>query len=201
MAKPEDEHAEWPVWFDADSFIMNPNVIWAIILPPVDSFPVIHIVGAKNWNSFDHGVFFIRINGWSVKTLTQVYVFKQVQTHIKFGNNANQDAMTWIMNRPRYRTYVIYQLIEWFQGYREPRALFRDVQPGDLLIHFPGWKDKRFKYTEQYLDKLRSNEFEWHIQLHNKLSCERRRSLVEADRSLCGFSESEHSPSALRLGC
>ncbi|CAF9940270.1 MAG: hypothetical protein ALECFALPRED_008497 [Alectoria fallacina] len=200
MAKPEDEHAEWLVWFDADSFIMNPKVTWAIILPPVDSFPVIHIVGAKNWNSFDHGLFLFALTG-GVKMLTQVYVLEQVQT---LQNRKQRQPRRGDMDHePTSIPHIcgIYQPIEWFQGYREPRALFRDMQPGNLLIHFPGWKDKRFKYMGHYLDRLRSNELEWHIQLHNKLSCEWRRSLVDADRSSYGFSESEHSPSALRLGC
>lgn len=164
MAKPEDERAEWLVWFDADTIIMNPNVPWAMFLPPVDSFPDVHLIGAKDWNSFNPGVFLIRVNGWSVKMLTQVYALKQILTDITFGDNADQDAMIWIMDRPGYREHVIYEPIEWFQGYQNPRGHFRDVQPGDLLVHFPGWKDKRFKYMDQYLDKLRTEKRAWHIQ-------------------------------------
>ena len=167
LAKPEDERAEWLVWFDADTIIMNPNVPWATFLPPVDSFPDIHIVGAKDWNSFNPGVFLIRVNGWSLKLLTQVYALKQIRPDITFGQNADQDAMIWVMDRPGYREHVIYQPIEWFQGYQDPRGQFRDVQPGDLLIHFPGWRDKRFKYMDEYLEKLRTNKSEWHIQLYD----------------------------------
>lgn len=164
MAKPKDERAEWLVWFDADTIIMNPNVPWAMFLPPMDSFPDIHLIGAKDWNSFNPGVFLIRVNGWSVKMLTQIYALKQIRTDIIMGDNADQDAMIWVMDRPGYREHVIYEPIEWFQGYQDPRGHFRDVQPGDLLIHFPGWKDKRFKYMDQYLEKLRSNKSAWHIQ-------------------------------------
>ena len=73
------------------------------------------------------------------------------------------------MDRPGYREYVIYQPIEWFQGYQEPRGHFRDVHPGDLLVHFPGWRDKRHKYMDEYLDKLRSNKSDWHIQLQETI--------------------------------
>lgn len=167
LAKPKDERADWLVWFDADTIIMNPNVPWTTFLPPVESFPGIHLVGAKDWNSFNPGVFLIRVDGWSVKMLTQVYALKQIRTDVNLGNNADQDAMIWIMERPGYREHVIYQPIEWFQGYQDPRGHFRDVQPGDLLIHFPGWKDKRFEYMDRYLEKLRSHKSEWHIPLHD----------------------------------
>ena len=167
MAKPEDERAEWLVWFDSDTIIMNPHVPWATFLPPADSFPDIHIVGAKDWNSFNPGVFLIRVDGWSVRMLTQVFALKQIRPDIEFGNNADQDAMIWVMDRPGYREHVIYQPIEWFQGYQDPRGFFRDVQPGDLLVHFPGWKEKRFKCMDEYLDKLRSNKSDWHIELHD----------------------------------
>ena len=63
MAKPEDERALWLVWFDADTIFMNPNVPWSTFLPPANSFSDIHIVGAKDWNSFNPGVFLIRVNG------------------------------------------------------------------------------------------------------------------------------------------
>ena len=169
MAKPEDERAEWLAWFDADTIIMNPNVPWSTFLPPADSFSDIYIVGAKDWNSFNPGVFLIRVNGWSVKLLTQVYALKHIRTDIEFGNNADQDALIWVMDRPGYREHVIYQPIEWFQGYQDPRGHFRDVQPGDLLVHFPGWRDKRHKYMDEYLDKLRSNKSDWHIQLQETI--------------------------------
>lgn len=165
MAKSEDERAEWLVWFDADTNIMNPIVPWSTFLPRADSFSDIHIVGAKDWNSFNPGVFLIRVNGWSVKLLTQVFALKHIRTDIEFGNNADQDALIWVMDQPGYRELVIYQPIEWFQGYQDPRDHFRDVQPGDPLVHFPGWRDKRHKYMDEYLEKLRSNKSEWHIQL------------------------------------
>ena len=134
MAKPEDERAEWLVWFDADTIIMNPNVPWATFLPPVDSFPDIHIVGAKDWNAFNPGVFLIRVNGWSLKLLTQIYALKQLRTDVDLGNNADQDAMIWVMDRPGYREHVTYQPIEWFQGYQDPRGHFRDVRVVGVLV-------------------------------------------------------------------
>ena len=73
------------------------------------------------------------------------------------------------MDRPGYREHVIYQSIEWFQGYQDPRSQFRDVQPGDLLVHFPGWREKRHKYMDEYLEKLRSNRSDWHIRLEETI--------------------------------
>ena len=43
---------------------------WLAFLPRDDSFSNINIVGAKDWNSFNSGVFLIRVNEWSVKLLT-----------------------------------------------------------------------------------------------------------------------------------
>ena len=167
MLTPKCAGAEWLVWFDADTIIMNPNVPWATFLPPVDSFSDIHIIGTKDWNRFNPGVFLLRVNGWSVKTLSQVYALQNIRTDISFGNNADQDAMIWIIDRPGYREHMLYQPIEWFQGYQDSQGHFRSVQPGDLLVHFPGLKDKRFEYMDQYMDKLRSNQSEWHVRLQD----------------------------------
>ena len=91
----------------------------------------------------------------------------QIRKDLEFGNNADQDAMIWVMNRTGYREHVIHRPIEWFQGYRDPRGFLRNVRPGDLLVHFPGWKGRRSKYMDEYLDKLRSNKSEWHMELHD----------------------------------
>ncbi|KAL9076753.1 MAG: hypothetical protein Q9161_000738 [Pseudevernia consocians] len=49
MAKPEDERAEWLLWLDADTIIMNLLVPWATLLPPATSFPDIHFLHDTNY--------------------------------------------------------------------------------------------------------------------------------------------------------
>ena len=99
--------------------------------------------------------------------LTQLFALKQIRTDLEFGKNADQDAMIWVMNGTGDREHVIYQSIEWFKGYLDPRGSLRNVPPGDFLVHFPGWKYKSSKYMDEYLDNLRSNKSEWYIELHD----------------------------------
>ena len=157
--------AEWLVWFDADTIIMNPHVPWATFLPPVDSFPHIHLVGAKDWNTFNPGVFLMRVTGWSVKVLTQIHALKDLRKDIRYGANPDQDAILWILDQPGYREHVIYQPIEWFQIYEDTKGRFREVEPGDLLVHFPGYRLNRFDVMDGFLERLRSNKSAWHMEL------------------------------------
>ena len=135
-------------FFDSDTILLNPNIPWSLFLPPSD-FPDIHFLAGRDWVGFNAGVFFVRINEWSVKMLTEVSALPDLRPQVQLGYNAEQSAFQWVMSRAGYREHVIYQPIKWFNGFEQSFGKLPDVKEGDLLVHFSGLKDERFEAVKK----------------------------------------------------
>lgn len=176
MAKPVDERAEWLVFFDSDTILLNPNIPWTLFLPPSD-FSSIHFLGGRDWgdgsqdwgdgSGFNAGVFFVRINEWSVKMLTEVAALPDLRADVQLGFNAEQAAFKWVFKRAGYREHVLYQPIEWFNGFEQSFGQLPPVQDGDMLVHFSSLKQHKFGAVQKWLDRLERAPQELHIPLEN----------------------------------
>ena len=169
MAKPEDERAEWLVFFDSDTILLNPNIPWTLFLPPSD-FSDIHVLGGRDWgggSGFNAGVFFVRINEWSVKMLTEVAALPDLRKDVEIGYNAEQVAFKWVFLQAGYRQHVLYQPIEWFNGFEESHGHLPPVRDGDMLVHFSGLKEQKFGAVQKWLDRLERAPQELQIPLEN----------------------------------
>ena len=69
-------------WVDADTIILNPNIQWESFLPPGEDFSDIHLIGAKDWNGWNCGVFFVRVNAWSVEMLRDVAALPSLRPEV-----------------------------------------------------------------------------------------------------------------------
>ncbi|CAD6569854.1 MAG: hypothetical protein ASARMPRED_003289 [Alectoria sarmentosa] len=176
MAKPVDERAEWLVFFDSDTILLNPNIPWTLFLPPSD-FPSIHFLGGRDWGDgnrdwgdgrgFNAGVFFVRVNEWSVKMLTEVAALPDLRTDLELGFNAEQTAFKWVFKRVGYREHVLYQPVEWFNGFADSEGKLSPVQDGDMLVHFAGLKHQKHEAVPKWLDRLERAPQELQIPLEN----------------------------------
>lgn len=143
-------------FFDSDTILLNPNIPWALFLPPSD-FSDIHFLAGRDWgdgSGFNAGVFFVRINEWSVKMLTEVAALPDLRTDVLIGYNAEQSAFKWVVKRVGYREHVLYQPVQWFNSFEESFGHLPPVQDGDMLIHFSGLKSNKFGAIQKWLDRL-----------------------------------------------
>ncbi|KAL9101451.1 MAG: hypothetical protein Q9163_003282 [Psora crenata] len=155
MTKPFGKRAEWLVWFDADTVLLNNNVPWTIFLPPTEGmFRDIHILIAKDWNGFNAGVFLIRVCEWSVDVLSDAIALPRLRPEIDLPLR-EQNALEWAFSQPQNLKHRIYQPKHWFNTYDEYYADQGEVvMKGCLLVHFPGMGDSRSDAMGHWLDKL-----------------------------------------------
>ena len=156
-------------WFDADTIILNQNIPWEAFLPPSDRFPEINFLGNKDWNGYNCGVFFLRVNEWSVNFLTEASALPLLRPEIKLGvraPNYEQDAMVWVLNKEGYKEHVVYQPREWYNPFNEWVHHQLEHERGDLLIHFAGQPEKHAAMGK-WLDKLDQSPEELQVPVSN----------------------------------
>ena len=156
-------------WFDADTILLNQNIPWEAFLPPSDLFPDTHFLGNKDWNGYNCGVFFLRVNEWSVNFLTEASALPLLRPEVKLGVNApnyEQDAMVWVLNKEGYREHVVYQPREWYNPFYEGEQHELEYRKGDMLIHFAGTPEKHSPMGK-WLDNVDQSPEELNVPLSN----------------------------------
>ncbi|KAL3486707.1 hypothetical protein BJX62DRAFT_228578 [Aspergillus germanicus] len=153
LAKLDDQRLEWLFWSDADTIVMNPNILLEIFLPP-PQLPDIHLLLTKDWNGPNNGVFPIRVHPWSVEFLTTAISYPIVHSDIP-----------------------LYWSDQWLNAYmRSPdgETLNPDsppqyqVHPGGLLVHFPGTSVGHLEGTlGPFLDIAEAHRVEWEIPIQD----------------------------------
>jgi len=143
MAKPASERAEWLVFFDSDTVLLNPNVPWAAFLPPED-FKDIHFVAIKDWNGFNAGAFFVRVNEWNVRMLSQASTSHEPPPDEEQGPDREQSCFKSVAKRPGYREHVVYEPVEWYNAFEESGGQSPKFEPGEMMVHFSGMKTEKY---------------------------------------------------------
>ncbi|KAL6721659.1 hypothetical protein ACLMJK_000763 [Lecanora helva] len=158
MVKPPQKRCEWIVWFDSDSVLLNEDIPWSAFLPPGDGFQHVHLIGAKDWNGFNSGVFFLRMNAWTVQMLTDALALPSLRKDIDLGYNTEQTALCWVFEQSGRYEHIVYQPRPWFNGY-EHGVDAPIVQSGDLLIHFAGYApERKGPSMGKWLDRLEDGQ-------------------------------------------
>ena len=156
-------------WFDADTIILNQNVPWEAFLPPSDLFPEINFLGNKDWFGYNCGVFFLRVNEWSINFLTEATGLPLLRPDVELGTRApnyEQDAMVWVLEKEGYRDHVVYQPRQWYNPFEEGESHQSEYQRGDLLVHFPGMA-KKHPAMGRWLDRVDHSPEELQIPTSN----------------------------------
>jgi hypothetical protein len=179
LAKPAVDRVEWFMydligfdmvvwvliysrWFDADSVLINPHVPLDIFLPPPD-FNDTHFVGNRDHNGLNTGVFFIRVHEWSLEILTKSIAFPMYRPDVDLGFHPDQSVMEAVLNETEFRSGVIYQPRNWINTYEFVNGY--EGKKGDMLVHFPGMEDQRWKHMADWLDVVETQPQQWAVDL------------------------------------
>lgn len=169
LTKPIGKRAEWIVWFDADTIILNENIPWSLFLPPREEFNDIHFLGNKDWNGFNCGIFMMRINEWSVNFLTQAVALPLLRPDVPLGvpvPNMEQDAMRWVLDQEGYKEHAVYQPRLWYNSFAEGSDREQETTTGDMLIHFAGVSSK-YSLMGHWLDIVENEPEKVNVPLAN----------------------------------
>ncbi|KAG9951481.1 glycosyltransferase family 34 protein, partial [Aureobasidium melanogenum] len=189
LAKPEHERAEWLMWVDADSIILNPNIPADIFLPPRE-FSHINIVAARDIQGLNTGVFFVRVHPWTISMFVDGMAFPLCNPKIELGNDADQAAMARTVEKSSggpdgygFKRGIVYLPRKLFNSYELPgymRDGRKDVlrnftgfvsphafegQKGDFLVHLPGLFGDREPLMSDWLDMVENRQEDWAVPL------------------------------------
>ncbi|KAK6335338.1 hypothetical protein TWF696_002118 [Orbilia brochopaga] len=159
LIKPPEERLEWLVWHDADLVLMNSEIPLEAFLPP-PGFEHIHLIATNDLGGLNNGVFFIRINEWSVLLLTALTAYRTY--HPGFSSvNEDQVVMDEIIQLDEWKGHVVHVPQRWFNSYHdfgkdadvppEWHWYHHYFEPGYLLVHFPGAGEGRTDLINQYV--------------------------------------------------
>ena len=155
-----DQGAEWLMWFDADSAVVNPALPLDIFLPPAD-FQDIWFIASKDQNGFNAGMFFIKVNSWAIAILSQALTYQHFRPEADLGF-LEQTTLYLTLNETDHLKHVMYQPRPWFNTYEFHHAYEGDR--GDMFVHFPGLEDDRWDHMAKWLDILEGpGQVEWDV--------------------------------------
>lgn len=149
---------------------MNPNIPLEIFLPP-SRLANVHLLLSKDWNGINNGVFFIRVNAWSVALLSAALSYPQMNPNIPLYW-PDQSALSNILDEHEsFSDSIVICPLRWFNAYmrsddglkQNPDSpVYLQVHPGDLLVHFPGTPREHLNQTlSPYLEIAESHQPEW----------------------------------------
>jgi hypothetical protein len=141
----------FPRWVDADSIIINPTVPVEIFLPPHD-FANVHVLATKDQNGLNTGIFFVRVHEWSIKMIAKALPYPIFHSDVDLGNSPDLVAMALVFNETEFSPHVLYQPRVWYNTYQFEQGY--EGKKGDLLVHFPGLEQDRWKRMSDWLDKV-----------------------------------------------
>ncbi|ETN46911.1 uncharacterized protein HMPREF1541_01100 [Cyphellophora europaea CBS 101466] len=157
-----EQGAKWIMWFDADSAVINPALPLSIFLPP-EEWSDIHLLASKDQAGFNAGMFLIKINDWSIRTLAQAMTYEWHKPDIKL-DFLEQTSLYHELNHTANREHVLYQPRKWFNTYEFHHAY--EGEKGDMMVHFPGLQEDRWNHMATWLEILEGpGQKEWEVPL------------------------------------
>ncbi|KAK3613190.1 hypothetical protein LTR22_028261 [Elasticomyces elasticus] len=92
LIKPPSERAEWLMWVDADSVMINPAISSEVFLPPSD-LSHIYFVGTRDHIGLNTRIFFLRVSACSVSFLVETLGLPLYKPELELGRSADQEAI------------------------------------------------------------------------------------------------------------
>ena len=93
-------------WYDTDTLILNQKIQWKLFLLP-NTFPNIILIATKNIDGFNAGLFFFRVDEWSVEFLSDTYSLPRLRPEIEFAGNIEQNSMKHLGQEPNKKISFI----------------------------------------------------------------------------------------------
>lgn len=165
-------------WFDADTYILNPQVTLETFLPPSPAFDHINFLCADDHNGLNDGAFLIRVNGWSLRLMSHALSVETFRPEVsmKYSEQSAIEYMVKNITEFRDATAIIPQ--RWLNAYMGPRdeagkaehpeeIKGNSVKNGDLQLHFVGSGDTKKSRMTTFMDSYEKSKSEWVMPLES----------------------------------
>lgn len=155
-------------WYDADTLILNHEIPWELFLPQGNSFSDIHLIATKNLDGFNAGILIMRIHQWTVEFLADAYALPRLRPEVDLVGNVDQNALRWTSNREEYKSHVLFQPQNWYNGFQGPKGYETEIVKGDMLVHFAGINqdyNEEIKKTimDEWFGKMKNQTQAWQV--------------------------------------
>ena len=127
----------------------------------------IHFLATKDHNGLNSGMFFIRVDPWSIDFLTQTIAFPSYNPGLDLGVSMDQMAMSYLLNNSYFEEHALFMPRPWFNAYEFHHGF--EGHQGDLLVHFPGLEADRWDHMRGWIQVVgdRRKKKAWEVQPSN----------------------------------
>ncbi|ORX46406.1 hypothetical protein BCR36DRAFT_372236 [Piromyces finnis] len=143
----EEKTYDWIFWVDSDVVMVNPNIKLETFLPPIEKNDI-HLIISGDSNGINAGVFFLRINSWSLTYMmrTVSYAYNHKTSLIFYSDQTSMNNVL-LENYEVETDHFVLVPQKWFNMYID------ETTPGYFLIHFAGvvMKDIIAKSVREFL--------------------------------------------------
>ncbi|KAF2085465.1 glycosyltransferase family 34 protein [Saccharata proteae CBS 121410] len=158
LGKPAKERAEWIMYFDAPTILLNPSLPLSTFLPPPNSaFSTdAHFIGARHRSGdLCATSFFLRVHPWSIRFVAKALAVPLIDPGAELGED-HQDAMAmaYILNETDFLEHALYQPRTWYNAERVAGGEADERVAGGLSVRFPAQlRGERWKAIADMLNE------------------------------------------------
>jgi lipopolysaccharide biosynthesis glycosyltransferase len=134
-----------------------------LFVPPLDE--EINLLATHDDDGyFNGGVFFLRVDSWSLEFLVQVLAVPLIDRTHHVSLNKDHAALEQIMETSQFRSRVTYQPRTWYNAFDYNKTYEGEV--GDLMVHLTDVGGDKWARIDKYLGNLTSkvNPYEMPLQ-------------------------------------
>ncbi|KEQ93288.1 glycosyltransferase family 34 protein [Aureobasidium subglaciale EXF-2481] len=207
LNKPWDERMQWLAWVDPDTLVLNQQVPLELFVPPLEE--EINLIATHDDNGyFNGGVFFLRVDTWSLEFLIQVLAVPLTDRKHHVSLNKDHAALEQIMESQRFRNRVTYQPRIWYNAFDSNKTY--EGEAGGLMVHLLDLGGDKWARMDKYLGNVTSKvnphelpleqtPYEEQVQAFWKRMRDSRRILKEAREKEKGHDAIKESARRLRF--
>jgi len=151
LYKPREERVEWLFYTDADTIVMNQEIPLSIFEPPGD-FNHVKWIAGRDWNGLNAGIFFLRVDTWSLNLLNRVMTYKHYHPTEDYTFEEQSILARLTEQNDEFKTQAIYMPRMWFNAY----VSYKEEHPGLFMAHFPDAGHKWHMYKWLRIAEVRN---------------------------------------------
>src|ERR1700761_1334406 len=124
----------------------------------------INFLGTVDEDGLNCGVFFMRVNEWSVEVLIEVIEIRDSHPALVHVDDKSQKALEIVLKDENFRKNVAYQPRLWYNAYQTGVDKF-EGERGDLLVHFHSIGGDKWSAMADLIEKTSEWKQKWNVPL------------------------------------